>query len=123
MKDANEIDILQYIGTGHDNGRTADDIARLLDIDERLVRNLVSEARYKTVILNLQDGYGYFFPTEDEEELVFKWLNQEEDRLKSHASSLHAARQWRKERESYNKKIFYNRFTCNDRVNKMKGQP
>lgn len=97
MKDLRHINILDHIAVGHENARTGVELAKILDINERDVRELVSVARYDTIILNLQDGAGYFFPDETENALIEKWLNQEEDRLKSHASSLHAARKWRKE--------------------------
>lgn len=86
------MNILEYIPIGHENGYTLEQIAILSGEDKRVVRDLISKARQEVVIINLQDGYGYFLPKEDEEELVERWLKQELSRLKSHALSLRGAR-------------------------------
>lgn len=91
-----KIDIVPYIPCGHDNGATEYDLAKWTGLTPRAVRIAISKARYKTVILNMQDGRGYFRPAEDRSEdyMISEWVRQEESRLKKHASALHAAREF-----------------------------
>lgn len=91
------IDIAEKIPLGHKNAKTDTELAGELNIPKRQVRRLISEARQKTIILNMQDGRGYFIPTEKEKDLCRDWLLQEESRLKRHALSLRAVRQFVKE--------------------------
>lgn len=91
------IDITTKIPKGHKNAKTDTELAGELNIPKRQIRRLISEARRKTIILNMQDGRGYFIPTEKEKDLCRDWLLQEESRLKRHALSLRAVRQFVKE--------------------------
>lgn len=94
-----KIDILRYIPFGYGNGITSRELANHTGATPRAVRVLISEARQQTVILNMQDGTGYFRPEEGEEDLVDRWLLQEESRLKQHALALRAARKDRRRRK------------------------
>ena len=91
------INILYYIEYGHENGHTERDISRWAGVNQREVRRLISIARREEVILNMQDGKGYFRPDDTEQYLVKDWLNQEENRLKQHALALRAARKYVRE--------------------------
>lgn len=82
----------EILGQGHESARTAEDIAKQLGITSREVRRAINAERREVVILNLQDGEGYFIPTEKEEDLVVRWVRQEESRLKKHALALRAGR-------------------------------
>lgn len=88
------IKIEDYIPEGKENAARASDIARWTGLDERSVREAISKSRRKIIILNFQDRNGYFIPTQDEMPLVADWLKQEESRLKKHALSLRAAREY-----------------------------
>lgn len=98
MQQPQKIDILRYIPFGYRNGITSSELAAHIGATAREVRKLISEARQETVILNMQDGTGYFRPDEGEDDLVDRWLLQEESRLKQHALALRAARQDRRKR-------------------------
>jgi predicted DNA-binding transcriptional regulator YafY len=91
------IDITTKIPKGHKNAKTDIELAGELNIPKRQIRRLISEARRTNIILNMQDGKGYFIPTQKEKELCKDWLMQEESRLKRHALSLRAVRKFIKE--------------------------
>lgn len=91
------IDITTKIPKGHKNAKTDTELAGELNIPKRQIRRLISEARRTTIILNMQDGKGYFIPTNKEKDLCTNWLMQEESRLKRHALSLRAVRKFIKE--------------------------
>ena len=86
------MDITDYLNIGHDKALNTRQLAKVTSLDERFVRELISKARRKTVILNLQDGKGYFLPSKEERPLVERWVKQEESRLKQHALALRSAR-------------------------------
>lgn len=86
--------ILDYIPFGHNNAITGSRLSELTGISKREIRRMVSQARRETPILNLQDGKGYFKPTEEEKYLVERYVKQETARLKSVGWSLKAAREF-----------------------------
>ncbi len=90
------MNIADFIPEGHEKALTADELAALTSQDTRTVRAQISEARRSTVILNMQDGAGYFRPTEEDRALIERWKKQEESRLKRHALALRAVRQYLK---------------------------
>lgn len=84
--------ITDFIPVGHENGVTAAQISSITGISQRQVREMIAIARHETIILNMQDGEGYFIPDEGEEGLTLQWVLQEEARLKSIGWALKAAR-------------------------------
>lgn len=91
------MEITDFIPTGHRNGVTAAQISSVTGISQRQVREMIATARHDVVILNMQDGEGYFLPDDGEEHLTAQWVLQEEARLKSIGWSLKAARRAAKE--------------------------
>lgn len=85
--------IKDYLLKGHENGRTLAELEMLTGKPGRIIRRQINEERRDTIILNLQDGQGYFLPDAGEADLVRRWVKQEESRLKLHALSLRAGRQ------------------------------
>lgn len=85
--------IKDFLLKGHDNARTLAELEALTGEKGRNIRREISEARRETIILNLQDGQGYFLPDASEADLVRRWVKQEESRLKLHALALRAGRQ------------------------------
>ena len=57
-----DIDILDYIRTGHDRAITRAELSDLTGIDDRTIRDMIHYARRDIPILNMQDGRGYFVP-------------------------------------------------------------
>lgn len=93
------IDILEYIPFGHDNAITRKGLSIVLGIDDRMVRDLIHDAREKHTILNLQDGKGYFRPDPDKPSdiaFVKRYVMQEESRIRNTGMSLKAARKFLK---------------------------
>lgn len=62
------IDITSYIPKGHDNAIRRADLARLTGLPDQQMRALIRKARFNgEVILNVEDGEGYFRPELPEE--------------------------------------------------------
>ncbi len=86
------MDILDYIPFGKENAIDRKTLEMLTGKPDRINRELISIARRKTPILNLQNGNGYFRPLPEEKGLVVNFVRQEERRLKSIGWSLKSAR-------------------------------
>ena len=78
-------DCLPY---GHDNAVTYDELKRYTGLDKRTIRAEISRLRKEIIILNMQDGKGFFRPTEDEGELLQRFYKQESHRNKEHREIL-----------------------------------
>lgn len=87
--------ILDYIPTGHNNAVTRDTLQSLTHLSDRKIRVLIAEANKSApddvLIINLQDGMGYFRPAPDEDYLVRIWRMQEKARGISVDESVDAA--------------------------------
>ena len=90
------MNIVDYIPIGSENAITRQQLVIRAGISDRKVREMINEARESTIILNLQDGKGYFRPGIKDVGLVEAWKKQEENRLKRHALALRAARNYLK---------------------------
>lgn len=86
------MNIIEYIPTGKDNAISRADLRRLTGLGDRAIRDMIADARRETVILNLQDGGGYFIPEKDEAHLIRQYIMQEEHRLRSIGYALKSAR-------------------------------
>jgi len=64
-------DVTELIPTGHENAITLAELMGQTDLNERSIRDAISKSH--VLIINLQDGKGYFKPAEDERELVEEW--------------------------------------------------
>lgn len=97
------MDIRDFIGTGKEYAVTTTEISVMTGLTDREVRAAIHEARKSTVILNMQDGEGYFMPTEDETELVEKWVRQETSRFINNIAALGSAKKMLKNAEEINR--------------------
>lgn len=89
------MNITDYIPKGQNNAVSADSLCTALNIDRRTVRRLISSAQENgAVILNMQDGRGYFIPADDESQLVDDYIKQESARARSIFRKLRTARKW-----------------------------
>lgn len=87
--------IVDYIPTGQNNAVTADSLCAVLNMSRREVRKQISKAQENgAVILNMQDGRGYFVPADDESQLVDDYIKQESARARSIFRKLRTARKW-----------------------------
>lgn len=91
------MNLVDFIPYGHDNAITSNQLGALTGLCSRDIRKIISQAKRDTLIVNLQDGKGYFKPTKDERELVERYLKQEESRFKTIAWTLRSAREFLKE--------------------------
>lgn len=89
------MNITNYIPKGKENAITRKDLCKITGLSDRNVRERISQARRETVIINLQNGKGYYQPTEAAE--IEQFVRQETARLKSIGWSLKAARNALKE--------------------------
>ena len=64
--------------------------------DDRVARKMIEDARCNVVIINLQDGKGYYLPTSNEREDVERWYRATLKRAKKILRGLRAARKWLK---------------------------
>ena len=87
------MDIVDYIPFRRENTVTRAQLRSRTGIDDRTIRDMIADARRDTVILNMQDGKGYFRPLPEERHLVEAYAKQETARLKSIGWSLKATRQ------------------------------
>ena len=87
------MDIVDYIPYGRKNAITRTRLRIVTGLNDRQIREQISQARRDTVILNMQDGKGYFRPLPEERHLVESYAKQETARLKSIGWSLKATRQ------------------------------
>lgn len=79
------IDILTFLRIGSKYAIKRKWLCYKTGLKDRIMRNLLHEARKKIPILNLQNGKGYFIPdmncAEDRKMLV-RWVLQERSRIK-----------------------------------------
>lgn len=101
--------ILDYIPTGHNNAVTRETLQSLTHLSDRKIRDLIAEANKSApddvLIINLQDGMGYFRPAPDEDYLVRVWKTQEKARGLSVDESVEAAQRYLSRGKQKKKKI------------------
>lgn len=76
------MNIADFIPVGRQNAVTREELRKLTGLNDRQIREMISQARRETPIISL-DNKGYFIPSEDEKADVEKWIKQEEHRAKS----------------------------------------
>lgn len=86
------INIVDYIPHGRMNAISRNSLVTLTGLNDRAVREAISKARRDTPILNMQDGSGYYQPTEDDVDELRHFVAQETRRAKSIFWSLRSAR-------------------------------
>lgn len=84
----------EYIRYGQKNAIKTSTLQAITGLSSRDVRREVEKLRQTDVILNLQDGKGYFKPTEDEMHLVEQYIRQEEARMQAIAHNVGIARKF-----------------------------
>lgn len=86
-----EVDeIISVIPVGKSNAKPLDEMVKIFDSlgwlpgsdKERKTRDIISRARMDYVIVNNQDGMGYFRPTIEDFEALRKYTQQEKNRAK-----------------------------------------
>lgn len=82
------MDIVDYIPFGRENAVTRAQLRSRTGIDDRTIRDMIAAARRDTVILNMQDGKGYFRPLPEEINYVKAHERQESARIMSQIKGL-----------------------------------
>lgn len=95
------MNILDYIPTGRENDISRKDLNNLMSMKgycERKVRDMISEINQNDnpneLIINLQDGKGYFRPAANEDSLVRIWLMQNKSRTGNCGKNVDAANRY-----------------------------
>lgn len=87
--------IIDYIPTGHNNAVTRETLQSLTHLNDRKIRDLIAEANKSApddvLIINMQDGKGYFRPAPDEKYLVRSWRAQMRSRANENGEGADAA--------------------------------
>ena len=85
------INIIDYIPYGRENAISRAKLRELTGLNDSVMRQEIAKARRNTVVLNLQDGRGYYRTNNKEE--IERFIKQEEHRAKSIFYNLQGARQ------------------------------
>lgn len=88
------IDIVKYIPFGKENAICREKLCAETGLPDRSMRDLINQARKRTVIINLQNGSGYYRPTQDDRADVEKFKRQEENRAKEIFKGLQPVRKF-----------------------------
>lgn len=90
--------ILDYIPTGHKHAVTRQTLCSMTHSNDRDIRNAIAEVNAnensEELIINMNDGKGYFRPAKNEDNLVRIWMKIEASRQKSVQASVDAARNY-----------------------------
>ena len=77
------MDILKYIPFGEKNAVSRTSLVIRTGLPDRVIRSEIQKARERSVILNAQNGRGYFRPLREEGDKVRRWIAQERSRAES----------------------------------------
>ena len=95
------MNIIEYIPKGHKNAISRKNLCIKTGLKDRVVRNLIEEARRNTIIISNNDGSGYWRypenPNIEEKMMLEKYVKQQESRAKSIFYALYPARMMMKE--------------------------
>lgn len=83
-------DLISY---GHDNAITGKELSILSGISERKIRDMIANS--KELIINMQDGRGYFKPLPSEGNLVEAWILIFTSRINEEKARVRMAYRWR----------------------------
>lgn len=90
------MNIIEYIPEGFENAISRKSLCNITGLNDRAVRMLIEEARRYTIIISNNDGSGYWIypekPTEQEKQLLNRYVKQQESRAKSIFYALYPAR-------------------------------
>ena len=90
------MNITDFIPEGHENAISRKSLCTLTGLSDRKIRQMIEEARRSTIIISNDDGSGYWRypdkPTKAEENLLNKYVKQQESRAKSIFYALYPAR-------------------------------
>ena len=77
---------------GHKNAISRKKLAETVGLSDRSIRNAINKS--DCLIINVQDGKGYFRPLPEDRKLVEAWMKIFESRIKEEFKRLRLARKW-----------------------------
>lgn len=86
------MNISEFIPVGKENAISRSQLVKLTGLSDRIVRDMIALERRNTAILNLQNGAGYYIPSESDRADIERYVRQEEARAKSIFWSLRGAK-------------------------------
>ena len=84
--------VIDIIPKGHSNAITIDEIERRTGFSNREIRRAIAAS--EELVINIQDGKGYFKPKKTESRLVEQWKKQTLSRVKELNYRASLAMQW-----------------------------
>jgi len=120
------MNILDYIPTGHKNAVSRRWLQTTMHMSDRMVRRLIAEVNKNDcdaeLIINLQDGKGYFRPAEDEKNLVRNWMAIESSRTAENRMHVDAAKRYlRKDKKPRENELEKNQITMDEWLASLNG--
>ena len=85
-------EILNHIPIGRKNAISRRQLSISTGLSDRVLREQISQLRRDYVILNTQDGKGYYRPSPEDKAQVERWTAQETRRAKSIFWSMRGAK-------------------------------
>ena len=89
--------IEQYIPVGSKNAIKREDLRLLSQMQDREMRRAIDNS--EELIINMQDGRGYFIPEPEDYHLVCIWESTNWKRIRSEMERVKKAAKWKTERE------------------------
>ena len=86
------MNISEFIPVGKENAISRSQLVKLTGLSDRIVRDMIALERRNTAILNLQNGAGYYIPSDSDRAEIERYVRQEEARAKSIFWSLRGAK-------------------------------
>lgn len=120
------VDILDYIPIWHENAVSRRWLQTTTHMSDRMVRRLIAEVNKNDcdaeLIINLQDGKGYFRPAEDEKNLVRNWMAIESSRTAENRMNVDAAKRYlRKDKKPRENELEKNQITMDEWLESLNG--
>ncbi len=84
--------IEEAVPFGHENAVSRSELALRTGMSDRAVRDAINKS--DALILNLQDGKGYFQPLPEESSLVEAWIALFTSRIKEEKKRIRQAKKW-----------------------------
>lgn len=86
--------VTDYIPYGHANAITRSELESMTGFTDREIRDSINKS--EDLIINLQDGCGYFKPLPDEENLVLIWERIFWKRIRDERRRVLKAKEWKR---------------------------
>ena len=84
--------VVDMIPVGYENAITMTELEQITGLDNRAIRKSISDS--EELVINLQDGQGYFKPADTEADLVEIWKAITKSRIKELQARVRQAKRW-----------------------------